>query len=168
MGLLAALAQGLLVGPAVRRLGERRSILVGLAAGVLSFLAYALVPAGWMVYLVIAVASLAALDTPASQSLLSSSVGEDEQGAVQGAMTSLLSITRIIGPLIATNAFAYFISPSAPVYFPGAPFASGAVLLAGALVLAWRFVRPAARAMSANQESAETELITAALPVAGD
>lgn len=144
MGLLAALAQGLLVGPAVGRLGERRSILIGLAAGALSFLAYALAPQGWMIYPIIAVSSVAALDAPASQALLSSSVGEDEQGAIQGALASALSVTRIVGPLIATNVFAYFVSPSAPMYFPGAPFVSGAVLMAGALALAWRFVRPAA------------------------
>ena len=171
MGLLAALAQGLLVGPAVRRLGERRSIMVGLAAGALSFLAYALAPQGLTIYLIITIASLAALDVPASQSLLSSSVGEDEQGAVQGALTSVLSLTRIAGPLIATNVFAYFVSPSAPVYFPGAPFASGAVLLAGALALAWRFVRPAARVTTTAlpaHESAGPDLGNIAVPVAGD
>ncbi len=146
VGLLAALVQGLLVGLAVKRLGERRSILLGLAVGALSFLAYALATHTWMFYLVIVVASLAALDAPASQALLSASVGEDEQGAMQGALASALSLTRIAGPLIATNAFAYFVSPSAPVYFPGAPFATGAVLMVGALALAWRFVRPAAPA----------------------
>jgi hypothetical protein len=47
-------------------------------------------------------------------------------------------------PLLATNVFAYFVSPGAPVYFPGAPFVAGAALLIGALALVWRFVRPAA------------------------
>jgi MFS transporter, DHA1 family, tetracycline resistance protein len=142
MGVLSAIAQGGLVGPAVKRLGERRSILVGLSVGTLAFLAYAVAPQSWMFYVVIAIASFAALEGPASQSMLASSVGEDEQGAMQGAMASVLSLTRIVGPLIATNAFAYFVSPSAPVYFPGAPFATGAVLIAGALALVWRFVRP--------------------------
>jgi len=139
--------QSSLVGPAVRRLGERRSILIGLSVSVLSFLAYALVPQGWMIYAIIAVSSLGALDAPATQTLVAASVGEDEQGAVQGALTSVLSVTRIVGPLIATNTFAYFVSPSTPVYFPGAPFALGAMLIAGALLLAWRFVRPVAHEM---------------------
>jgi DHA1 family tetracycline resistance protein-like MFS transporter len=142
MGVCAALSQGLLVGPAVKFLGERRSIIVGLAVGMLAFLAYAVAPQGWMIYVVIAVSSVAALDEPASQALLSSSVGEDEQGAMQGALASVLSLTGVIGPLIATNTFAYFVSPEAPAYFPGAPFASGAVLIAGALVLSWIFLRP--------------------------
>jgi MFS transporter, DHA1 family, tetracycline resistance protein len=157
MGLCAALIQGLLVGPAVRRLGERRSILIGLSVSVLSFLGYAFAPQAWMFYLIIAVASLAALDEPASQALIAASVGEDEQGAIQGALASALSLTRIIGPLIATNTFAYFVSPNAPLYFPGAPFASGAVLIAGALVIAWRFVRPAATATAPAQAAIGAE-----------
>src|SRR6185436_8085341 len=70
MGLLAAIAQGGLVGPAVKRLGERRSILVGLSVGSLAFLAYAFAPQSWMFYVVIAVASFAALEGPASQAML--------------------------------------------------------------------------------------------------
>lgn len=151
MGVLSAVAQGGLVGPAVKRLGERRSILVGLSVGTLAFTAYAFAPQSWMFYVVIAVASFAALEGPASQAMLTSSVGEDEQGAVQGAMASALSLTRIVGPLIATNAFAYFVSPSAPVYFPGAPFATGAVLIAGALVMVWRFVRPMEKVGEASE-----------------
>lgn len=171
MGLLAAIAQGMLVGPAVKRLGERRSILLGLAVGALSFLAYAIAPHSWMFYTVIVIASFAALDGPASQALLSASVGEDEQGAMQGALASSLSLTRIVGPLIATNAFAYFVSPSAPVYFPGAPFATGAVLIVGALVLVWRFVRPAARATAPALPAhggAVADLGNVVVPVAGD
>ena len=142
MGLCVALSQGLLVGPAVKRLGERRSVVIGLAVSMLAFLAFAVAPSGWMIYLIIAVSSVGALDEPASQSLLSSSVGEDEQGAVQGAITGVLSLTGVIGPLVGTGAFAYFVSDGTPVYFPGAPFAAGAVLIAAALVLAWVFLRP--------------------------
>lgn len=157
MGVCAALSQGLLVGPAVKRLGERRSIIVGLAASMLAFLAYAIAPEGWMIYAIIAVSSVAALDEPASQSLLSSSVGENEQGAIQGAVTSVLSLTGIVGPLVGTGTFAYFVSDDAPVYFPGAPFAAGAALIAAALVLAWIFLRP-------NDSVEESESITEEVP----
>jgi DHA1 family tetracycline resistance protein-like MFS transporter len=169
MGLLAALVQSLLVGPAVRRLGERCSILIGLSVSVFSFLAYALAPQGWMIYLIIAVSSLGALDAPATQTLVAASVDEDERGAVQGALTSILSVTRIVGPLIGTNIFAYFVSPSAPIFFPGAPFAVGAMLIAGALLLAWRFVRPAASATKpalAASEPAHRDLGAIAMEVA--
>ena len=159
MGVCAALSQGLLVGPAVKRFGERRSIVIGLAVSMLAFLAYAVAPSGWMIYLIIAVASIGALDEPASQSLLSSSVGEDEQGAVQGAITGVLSLTGVIGPLLGTGAFAYFVSDDAPVYFPGAPFAAGAVLIAAALVFAWYFLRPQKAVVEPMSEEVTAERV---------
>lgn len=142
IGVCTALAQGFLVGPIVKRLGERRSVLLGLTVSMLAFLAYALAPQGWMIYLIIAVSSFGAVDEPASQALVSGSVGEDEQGAVQGALSSLISLTAVFGPLMSTSMFSYFVSENAPIYFPGAPFALGAGLIACALLLAWRFVRP--------------------------
>jgi DHA1 family tetracycline resistance protein-like MFS transporter len=149
MGVCFALSQGLLVGPVVKRLGERRSILVGLTTSVAVFLGYALVPEGWMVLLVIVLGALGAVDEPATQALLSASVDETEQGAIQGAVASLLSITAIVGPLVSTGVFSYFTSASAPVVFPGAPLALGALLVLAALVVAWRFVKPAARPVAA-------------------
>ncbi len=145
MGVCAALSQGLLVGPVVKRLGERRSMILGLTTSALAFVAYAIAPQGWMIVAIIAVSCLAAVDEPAAQALVSSAVGEDEQGVVQGAMASLLGITAVVGPLVGTAAFAYFVSPAAPVYFPGAPFAAGAVLIIGSLLVAWKFVRPGRR-----------------------
>ena len=145
MGVCFALSQGLLVGPVVKRLGERRSILVGLSASVVVYLAYAMVPEGWMVFLVIVVGALGAVDEPATQALLSASVDETEQGAIQGAVASLLAITAIVGPLVSTGVFSYFTSATAPVVFPGAPLAFGALLVLAALVVAWRFVKPAPR-----------------------
>ncbi len=156
IGVCTALAQGLLVGPIVKRLGERRSVLLGLTVSMFAFLAYALAPEGWMIYLIIAVSSFGAVDEPASQALISGSVGEDEQGAVQGALASLLSLTAVFGPLLATGMFSYFVSERAPVYFPGAPFALGAVLIAAALFLAWRFVRPA----PCNAENRSRSVVT--------
>jgi MFS transporter, DHA1 family, tetracycline resistance protein len=145
IGVCTALAQGFLVAPIVKRLGERRSVLLGLTVSMLAFLAYALAPQGWMIYLIIALASFGAVDEPASQALISSSVGEDEQGAVQGALASLLSLTAVFGPLLGTGMFSYFVSETAPVFFPGASFALGALLIACGLLLAWRFVRPEGR-----------------------
>lgn len=163
MGVCTALAQGFLVGPTVKRLGERRSVLLGLAVSAAAFLAYALAPQGWVVYLIIAASSLGMVGEPASQALLSQGVGEDEQGAVQGALASVVSVTAVFGPLLGTGVFAYFVSPAAPVYFPGAPLALGAALVAGALVIAWRFVRPAGARAAGGAERAPL-----AVPVAGD
>ncbi len=144
IGVFTAFSQSVLVAPITKRLGERRSVLLGLTVSMFSFFAYALVPQGWMIYLVIALSSFGAVDEPASQALVSSSVLDTEQGAVQGALTSLISLTAVFGPLLSTNIFAYFVSPSSPVFFPGAPLFIGAVLIGLALLLAWRFVQPKA------------------------
>lgn len=159
MGVLAAFSQSLLVGPMVRRLGERVSILLGFGVNALTFLAYAFVPSGWMIYPTLAFGNLGAPGEPAARAVLAASVSEEEQGAIQGALASLMNITRIAGPLVATNSFAYFISPEAPVYLPGAPFAVGALLFAAALALAWRFVRPATTTSAQEVAPAAPEIV---------
>jgi DHA1 family tetracycline resistance protein-like MFS transporter len=68
--------------------------------------------------------------------LISNSVGDDEQGTMQGAITSLESISGIIGPLIATQLFSYFIDAKRAVQVPGAPFFSAAVIGLLALLVA--------------------------------
>jgi DHA1 family tetracycline resistance protein-like MFS transporter len=65
-------------------------------------------------------------------------VPANEQGQLQGALTSLMSLTAIVGPPLMTNLFAFFTSDSAPVYFPGAPFLAGAVLTVFSVIFAVR------------------------------
>jgi DHA1 family tetracycline resistance protein-like MFS transporter len=74
---------------------------------------------------------------PALQAIISGHVPPNEQGELQGALTSMMSATSIVGPLMMTNLFAYFTKPAAPVYFPGAPFLLGAVLMLGSTILAY-------------------------------
>ena len=160
MGLAFAVAQGLAVGPTVKRLGERRSILLGLTVSAAAFAAYAVAPEGWMIYVVIAISAFGAVDEPATQSLLSQAVGADEQGALQGALASLMGLAAVLGPLVGSTAFGYFVSDAAPVYLPGAPFAIGVVLILAALVLAWRFIRPVP-SISVPDEVAVPQLVAA-------
>src|SRR5690606_24397293 len=82
--------------------------------------------------------SLGGLAGPSAQSLISRAVAADEQGEVQGALASLLSLTGVAGPLIGTTLFAYFTSAASPVDLPGAPFFVGSALLAVALVVTIR------------------------------
>jgi DHA1 family tetracycline resistance protein-like MFS transporter len=67
---------------------------------------------------------------------MSSEVPLNEQGELQGAVTSLVSVTSIAGPLIMMNLFSYFTGPSAPLYLPGAPLLFGAFLTLISTVLA--------------------------------
>ncbi|MEM7384924.1 MAG: MFS transporter, partial [Verrucomicrobiota bacterium] len=94
-----------------------------------------------MLYIIILGGSLGGLATPAIQGLVSRSVGDDEQGGVQGALTSLASVAGIIGPPIATGLFGYFIASSAPFQLPGAAFFFSALLVIVATGLALRSFR---------------------------
>jgi DHA1 family tetracycline resistance protein-like MFS transporter len=78
---------------------------------------------------------------PAVQGLLSRAVPANEQGLLQGAMTSVMTAAAIFGPLLANGSFALFISPEAPLSLPGAPFFLNSLLCLGALFLAWRGTR---------------------------
>ncbi len=138
IGIMAAVVQGGLVRVIVPRLGERRAMVVGLGISAMNFLAYGLATQGWMIYVVLVLGSIGAIGGPAVQALISKGVPANEQGAMQGALASLTSVAGIIGPLLATGLFAYFISERAPVRLPGAAFfMSSALVLAGlALALA--------------------------------
>ena len=139
VGVMAAIVQGALVRPIVARLGERRAILGGLAVAVVTFVGYGLATAGWVLLVFIVVGSIGGVAGPAIQSLVAGAVPSEDQGKVQGGITSLMSLTGILAPLIFTaGLFSYFTSPSAPFELPGAPFLFGAVMYALAL---WSLVR---------------------------
>lgn len=123
--------------------GEKRTMLIGLAAGALSFLAYGLSTQGWMIYAITLASGISFLSGQATQGLLSRQVAMNEQGALQGALSSIASLTGIIGPIIATDLFAYFTRPDAPAKIPGAAFFLGAILYVVALAVS---VRALARA----------------------
>ena len=155
VGVMAILVQGLLVRPTVRRLGERRTIMLGLTVSTLAFLGYGLASEGWMVLVIIVFGALAGLAMPAIQGLVAGTVGPSEQGEIQGALTSLTSLTSIFAPLIFTaGLFSFFTSSAAPMALPGAPFLLGSILFAVSLVVLIRLFRripgaPAARATGA-------------------
>jgi MFS transporter, DHA1 family, tetracycline resistance protein len=146
VGLGAAVVQGGLARHVIAALGEKRALLLSLTLGTLTFLGYGLATRGWMVYGMIVFGALAGVGMPAAQSLITRTVGPDEQGAVQGAMSSLQNLAQIVGPLTIGSIFAYFISEQASAYVPGAPFFAGAALLLASALVAWaaltRFAPP--------------------------
>jgi len=88
---------------------------------------------------------LEALADPPLRSLAAAKVPPSAQGELQGAMTSVFSITSIITPLLYTGIFAWFTGPGAPVVFGGAPFVLGGIFLALALIaFVLRVERPVA------------------------
>ncbi len=128
IGLTVAIVQGGVIRVAIPKLGQKKAVFTGLACSALGFVLFAFASQGWMMFAFMIPYSMGGLAGPAVQSLISTQVPPNEQGELQGALTSLASMTSIVGPLLMTNLFAYFTKPEAPVYFPGAPFLMSAVL----------------------------------------
>ncbi len=142
VGVMAVLVQGLLIRPVVARIGERRTIVLGMTVSALAFLAYGLADEGWMVPVIIVCGSLAGVALPAIQGLVAGAVLPSEQGKIQGAFTSLTSLTAIFSPLIFTSGlFSFFTSAAAPLILPGAPFFLGSLLHLVSLILLVRLFR---------------------------
>jgi len=136
IGICSAIVQGALVGPAVRRLGERRVLLTGLSFGALGFFVYGLAPTGALFLAAVPVVALWGLASPAAQGLMTRHIGPSEQGALQGAAGSVMGIANMIGPWLFAGTFAYFIGEGVRWHVPGAAFVLAAALLAAGAVLA--------------------------------
>lgn len=142
VGVAAALVQGFLVRPAVTWLGERRAVLVGFGIGTLAFAGYGLAPNGPILVTVIFAGSLGGIAGPAVQAIIAGTVAPTEQGKIQGALTSLMSLSAIAAPLAFTSGvFSYFTSDAAPFELPGAPLLAGSLLMAVAMLLLVRAFR---------------------------
>lgn len=134
-GVGGAVVMAFVLPRVVPRLGEFRTAVVGLSFSVLGLSGYAASYQGWMIYAVILLTALESLADPPLRSIASARVPPSAQGELQGALTSVSSITTIIGPLIFTQVFSHFTGPSAPVVFAGAPFALAALMLLAGLVI---------------------------------
>ncbi|MBA4139639.1 MAG: TCR/Tet family MFS transporter [Segetibacter sp.] len=137
VGLMVAIVQGGLIRFINPRLGNEKSAYIGLALYALGLLLFAFASQTWMMFVFLIPYCLGGIAGPALQSIISGQVPANEQGELQGALTSLMSITSIIGPLLMSYLFSYFTKPGAPVKFAGAPFLLGAALMLGSAVIAY-------------------------------
>lgn len=137
VGIMIAIVQGGLIRFIMPKLGQYKAIYVGLFLNMISLMLFGLANQGWMMYAILLPYAFAGIAGPALQGLMSSEVPANEQGELQGGLTSVMSLTSIVGPLIMNNLFAYFTMASAPFLFPGAPFMAGAVMVLIGLFLAY-------------------------------
>jgi len=129
VGVMSALVQGWLIRIIIPKFGQQKSIWVGLLFYSAGLFLFAFATKGWMMFAILVPYCLGGIAGPALQGIISQEVPPNEQGELQGGLTSLMSATTIIGPPLMTTLFAYFTSKSAPVQFAGAPFMAGAVLM---------------------------------------
>jgi DHA1 family tetracycline resistance protein-like MFS transporter len=138
VGILIALVQGGLIRIIIPKLGQKRSVFIGLSLYLAGLILFAFATKGWMMFAFLIPYCLGGIAGPALQGIMSGQVPLNEQGELQGALTSLMSLTTILGPLMMNNLFYYFTREGTPVYFPGAAFIAGAILLLAGILLAIR------------------------------
>jgi len=129
-GVGIAIVQGLLMRPILNRIGERNAVLVGLSFDVIAFLALGFITNGWVALALTGFTALGSIAGPALQGIMSRSVDDNQQGELQGLISSINAVATIIAPLVVTQTFFFFTRADAAVYLPGAPF-----LLSGLLTL---------------------------------
>jgi MFS transporter, DHA1 family, tetracycline resistance protein len=137
VGVMVAFVQGVLIRKVIPKLGQPKSVLIGFLLYASGMILFAFATKGWMMYSFTIVYCLGGISGPALQGYISGHIPPNEQGELQGALTSLISVTTIFGPLLMTNLFAWFTRPGHFI-FPGAPFIMGAILLVISALLAFR------------------------------
>ena len=135
VGVCAAVVSGGLVGPYVKRFGERFSVASGLFYGFLGFAGFGLAWRGSVAVAVIPFIALWGVAGPAVQSLMSQKVDASSQGKLQGAINSLRALTGMAGPVLFTQVFSAAIARDARVHLPGAPYFLAGLLLLSAMLL---------------------------------
>ncbi len=130
IGVLLIGIQGGLIRLIIPKLGQERSIVTGLLFYAIGLTLIAFATQGWQMYLFMIPYCLGGISGPALQGLMTSKVEANEQGELQGGLNSLVSITTVIGPLLMSSLFAHFTNPkTSSIYFPGAPYLLGAILM---------------------------------------
>jgi len=137
VGLLVGVVQAGLTRIVNPKLGNEKSIYIGLLLYTLGLILFAFATQGWMMFVFLVPYCLGGIAGPALQSTMAGHVKQNEQGALQGALTSLMSLTTIIGPLIMNNLFSYFTHKNAPFYFPGASFFLGALFMLASTLISY-------------------------------
>ncbi len=127
-GLLVGLVQGLLIRIVTPKIGQKRSVFVGMWFYFAGLVLFAFAEEGWMMYAFLIPYCLGGIAGPSIQGIMSNQVPDNEQGELQGGLASVISLTSIIGPLLMTSLFARFTIVSTSYYFPGAAFIMAAVL----------------------------------------
>lgn len=150
VGVCAVIVSGGLVGPYVKKFGERFSLVSGLFYGFLGFAGFGLAWRGWGVLAAIPFIALWGVAGPAMQSLMSRRVDASSQGKLQGAINSLRAVTGMVGPILFTQVFAAAIEENGRTHVPGAPYYLAGVLLVAALLLAMVVTRRHAETVAAE------------------
>ena len=141
-GICFAIVQGTMVGPCIKKFGERNTVFIGFVFEMMALLAIAIVWNGWLLIALTPLASLGVISTPAIQAMMSKRIDDKSQGALQGVLGSTNAIAMIVTPLLMTWLFSIFSDRNGAVYFPGAPFLAATFLILICVVLFFKIRHP--------------------------
>jgi MFS transporter, DHA1 family, tetracycline resistance protein len=141
VGVLVGLVQAGLTRVLNPKIGNERSIYLGFACYATGMFLFGIASATWMMFVFLIPYCLGGISQPSLQAVIAEQVPPTEQGELQGALMSLISVTSIIGPVLMTNLFSYFTGKQAPFYFPGISFMLGSAMILVSAVLAYRALR---------------------------
>jgi DHA1 family tetracycline resistance protein-like MFS transporter len=128
-GVMVGLVQGILIRRINPWLGNRRSVYTGLLFYAVGLFLFSVASQGWMMFAILVPYAFGGISGPAMQAIMAGEVAPNAQGELQAGITSLVSLTQIIGPVLMTGLFERFTRVDAPFAFPGGAFLCGAVLL---------------------------------------
>lgn len=152
VGVLVGAVQAGLTRVIVPKIGNEKSIYLGLSLYTLGLVLFAFATQSWMMFAFLIPYCLGGICGPSLQSVISVHVPANQQGELQGALTSLMSLTTIFGPLIMNSTFTYFTTDKAPFHFPGIHFLIGAVCMLLSIVIIYKVLT---REKKENQQLAE-------------
>ena len=138
VGVLVGAVQAGLTRVVNPRIGNEKSIYLGLSLYTLGLVLFAFATQSWMMFAFLIPYCLGGICGPSLQSVISGHVPANQQGELQGALTSLMSLTTIVGPLIMNSTFTYFTTDKAPFYFPGIHFLIGAVCMLFSIIITYK------------------------------
>ncbi len=129
--------QAFLVRRVVKKIGERGSLLMGLTMGAIGFAVYGMASTPFAYYCGMPIFAFMGLAQPGLQGIMSRSIGQSEQGQLQGANSSIMGLTGMIGPALFTRTFAWAVARNDTLHLPGLPVLIASGLLVAALAIAF-------------------------------
>lgn len=150
VGVLDMIVQGVVVGPMVKRFGDRAVMIFGLFGGAIGISLMGFAHNGFLFTLAMIPNALWGLAMPTLQSLMTQRVSESEQGQLQGANMSVASIAGVLSPLFFGAVYAFTVQPGLPLAVSGLSFYVAALVLFAAALLGWAVARRAERAAAAE------------------
>jgi DHA1 family tetracycline resistance protein-like MFS transporter len=159
VGVVIAFYQAVVVGKLIPKLGEEKSVTLGLLVNALCFAAFGLANRGWMMYAIVAVFGLGGVAMTATQSIIARHVPASEQGEMQGSLVSLGSLASVVAPAVFTYLFVGFTRRESLPYVPGAAYLGAAAISAMALAI-WVCSLPEIRRAKASLDSSRFDRVT--------